>query len=100
VAKVGTSNQDRTISLKAAVHSCINIVISEPQLFYDRSGLFYRMTVCSHNIFIRLSCGPDLHMILGLIMGGGENICTPRRQNHWCMIKNDTLNSYTYVYKQ
>jgi hypothetical protein len=24
VAKVGTSNQDRTISLKAAVHSCIN----------------------------------------------------------------------------
>jgi len=24
VAKVGTSNQDRTISLKAAVRSCIN----------------------------------------------------------------------------
>ena len=70
MVKVGMPNQDRTISLKAAVHSCINIVISKPQLFYDRSGLFYHMTVCSHNIFIRLSCGSDLRTILGLIRGG------------------------------
>jgi len=30
VAKVGTSNQDRTISLKAAVRSCINKQQQQP----------------------------------------------------------------------
>jgi hypothetical protein len=35
--------------------------------YFMTSGLFYHMTICLYSIFIRLSCGADLHMILGLI---------------------------------
>jgi len=57
VAKVGTSNQDRTISLKAAVRSCINKLV-----FFVVRNL--KNTIWAHlvsyNPFTRLLSSADM----------------------------------------
>ena len=69
MAKVGTSNQDRTISLKAAVRDCIN---------KQRGELIYLVSACTCHILLRRSHGGRMGRACstcGYIIGFLKIIC-------------------------